>query len=196
MKTLAIIISNTWHKILEILQYPAGWLAGLGLFITDAVSGGRLIIYLVVIATVIDLFCGIAVSVKRKNFAKSELMRLTVEKLVVYGTAMLVFLCIDKAIEAETSWEFALTSGAVGVVIAMTETWSFLASLLILFPSNPFLRMFQKALVGEIARKLQCEEDEVEAILKESVRRKKKVQPRSKNGQFAPKNQKPTQKRR
>lgn len=196
MKTLAIIISNTWHKILEILQYPAGWFAGLGLFIADAVSGGRLIIYLVVIATVIDLFCGIAVSVKRKNFAKSELMRLTVEKLVVYGTAMLVFLCIDKAIEAETSWEFALTSGAVGVVIAMTETWSFLASLLILFPANPFLRMFQKALVGEIARKLQCEEDEVEMILKESVKRKKKVQPRAKNGQFAPKNQKPTQKRR
>jgi len=196
MKTLAIIISNTWHKILEILQYPAGWLAGLGLFITDAVSGGRLIIYLVVIATVIDLFCGIAVSVKRKNFAKSELMRLTVEKLVVYGTAMLVFLCIDKAIEAETSWEFALTSGAVGVVIAMTETWSFLASLLILFPANPFLRMFQKALVGEIARKLQCEEDEVEMILKESVKRKKKVQPRAKNGQFVPKNQKPTKKRR
>ena len=117
-------------------------------------------------------------------------MRQTVEKLVVYGTAMLVFLCIDKAIETETSWEFALTSGVVGVVIAMTETWSFLASLLILFPTNPFLRMFQKALVGEIARKLQCDEDEVEAILKESVRRKKKAQPRGKNGQFVPRKKK------
>lgn len=179
-----------WQKFLEILQYPAGWLAGLGLFIADAVSGGRLIVYLIVIATVIDLACGIAVAVKRKNFAKSELMRLTVEKLVVYGAAMLVFLCIDKAIEAETSWEFALTSGVVGVVIAMTETWSFLASLLILFPANPFLRMFQKALVGEIARKLQCDETEVEMILKESIRRKKKPQPRLKNGQFAPRKKK------
>lgn len=186
MKTLHML-SGVGQKVAEILQYPAGWLAGLGLFIADAISGGRLIVYLVVIATVIDLFCGIAVAIKRKNFAKSELMRLTVEKLVVYGLAMLVFLCIDKAIEAETSWEFALTSGVVGVVIAMTETWSFLASLLILFPANPFLRMFQKALVGEIARKLQCEEDEVEMILKESVKRKKKAQPRAKNGQFAPK---------
>ena len=184
------LTSHIWQKIVEILQYPAGWLAGLGLFIADAVSGGRLVIYLVVIATVTDLICGIAVSIKRKNFAKSELMRQTVEKLVVYGTAMLVFLCIDKAIETETSWEFALTSGVVGVVIAMTETWSFLASLLILFPSNPFLRMFQKALVGEIARKLQCDEDEVEAILKESVRRKKKAQPRGKNGQFVPRKKK------
>lgn len=178
------------QKITEMLQYPAGWLAGLGLFITDAVSGGGFIIYLVVIATFIDLCCGIAVSVKRKNFAKSELAKLTVEKFFVYGLTMLVFLCIDKAIEAETSWEFALTSGVVGVVIAMTETWSFLASLLILFPTNPFLRMFQKALVGEIARKLNCEEEEVEKILKESVRRKKGPQPRAKNGQFVPRKKK------
>ena len=181
-------IAHISQKLLEALRYPASWLAGLGLFIADAVSGGVLIVYLVIIATAIDLICGIAVSIKRKNFAKSELMRQTVEKFVVYGTALLVFLCIDKAIAAETSWEFALTSGVVGVVIAMTETWSFLASLLILFPTNPFLRMFQKALIGEIARKLQCDEEEVEKILKESVRRKKAMrQPRDPKGQFTPK---------
>ena len=177
------IVSHIWQKIIEMLHYPAGWFLGLFLFVADAVTGGTLVIYLVVIATTIDLICGIAVSIKRKNFARSELMRLTVEKLVVYGAAMLVFLCVDKAIESETSWDFNLTSGVVGVVIAMTEAWSFLASLLILFPKNPFLRMFQKALVGEIARKLQCEEGEVEAILKDS--RKKKAKPkRDENGRF------------
>ena len=186
MKTTHII-THVWQKIIEILQYPAGWIAGLGLFIADAWSDGKLMIYLVVIATFIDLVCGIAVAVKRKNFARSELMRQTVEKLVVYGTAMLVFLCIDKAIEAETTLEIDLTSGIVGVVIAMTETWSFLASLLILFPANPLLRLMSKALVGEIARKLGCDESEVEAILKESIKRKKNKQPRAANGQFAPK---------
>lgn len=185
---MTTILSHLWQKLVELIQYPVSWLAGLGLFIADAASGGRLIIYLVCIATFIDLVCGIAVAIKRKNFAKSELMRQTVEKLVVYGTAMLVFLCIDKAIETETSWEFALTSGVVGVVISMTETWSFLASLLILFPTNPFLRIFQKALVGEIARKLQCDEEEVEQILKESVKRKKaRKQPRANDGKFVPK---------
>jgi len=179
-------LTHVWQKVVEMLHYPAGWFIGLFLFIADAVSGGRLIIYLVVIATCIDLCCGIAVSVKQKNFARSELMRLTVEKLVVYGAALLVFLCVDKAIEAETDWEFALTSGVVGVVITMTEAWSFLASLLILFPKNPFLRLFQKALVGEIARKLQCDEEAVEAILKEA--RKKKVKPmRNEKGQFVSK---------
>lgn len=174
-------IEHVWQKVVEMLHYPAGWLVGLGLFIADAVTGGGLIIYLVVIVTAIDLVCGIAVSIKRKNFAKSELMRLTVEKLVVYGLALLVFLCIDKAIADETSFDFAITSGVVGVVIAMTETWSFLASLLILFPKNPFLRLFQKALIGEIARKLQCEEDAVEAILKDARKSKQK---RNEKGQF------------
>ena len=185
------ILSHLWQKVVEMLHYPAGWFMGLFLFVADAVTGGGLIIYLVVIATAVDLVCGIAVAIKRKNFAKSELMRLTVEKLVVYGAAMLVFLCIDKAIEAETSWEFGLTSGVVGVVIAMTETWSFLASLLILFPKNPFLRLFQKALIGEIARKLQCEEDAVEAILKDA---RKTKQPRGKNGQFVKKEPKKAKK--
>lgn len=182
------LLTHIPQKLIDILRYPASWLAGLGLFIADAVSGGVLIVYVVIIATTIDLICGIAVSIKRKNFAKSELARLTVEKVVVYGTALLVLLCIDKVIAAETSWEFALTSGAVGVVIALTEMWSFLASLLILFPTNPFLRMFQKALIGEIASKLKCDESEVEKILKDSVRRRKvKRQPRAQNGQFTPK---------
>ena len=181
------ILSHLWQKVVEMFHYPAGWFMGLLLFVADAVTGGGLVIYLVVIATAIDLVCGIAVSIKRKNFAKSELMRLTVEKLVVYGAALLVFLCIDKAIESETTFEFALTSGVVGVVIAMTETWSFLASLLILFPKNPFLRLFQKALIGEIARKLQCEEEAVESILNDA---RKAKQPRGKNGQFIKKGSK------
>ena len=185
----ATTLSHLGQKVVDMAHHPAGWLAGLGLFIADAVSGGRLIIYLVVIATAIDLVCGIAVSIKRKNFAKSELSRQTVEKFVVYGTALLVFLCIDKAIENETSLEISLTSGVVGVIITMTEAWSFLASLLILFPKNPFLRLFQKALVGEIARKLQCEEDAVEAILKEARDRKGK-RARNSKGQFVSKKKK------
>ena len=44
--------------------------------------------------------------------------------------------------------------------------------------------------------KSKCEEDAVETILKEARRGGKKPQPRGKNGQFVPKNQKPTQKRR
>ena len=115
-------LAHIGQKLAEMFHQPAGWLIGLGLFIADAVTGGGLIIYLVVIATTIDLVFGIAVAIKRKNFARSELMRLTVEKFLVYGAVMLVFLCVDKAIEDETTLDFALTSGVVGVVITMTES--------------------------------------------------------------------------
>lgn len=178
-------ISKFLEKMIEIVKTPLGWLAGLFLFLADAVAGGRLVVYIVVVATVIDLACGIAVSLKKGKFALSELMRLTVEKVVVYGLALLVFLSIDKAIEDKTDFDWALTSALVGVVITLTETWSFLASLLILFPNNPFLKLLQKSLTGEIARKLGCDEAEVAKTL--NLKRRAKKQPRTKNGQFTKK---------
>ena len=175
------IVHSVWDKFLDILHYPAGWFAGLGLFIADAVSGGKLIIYTVVIASIIDLVCGIAVSKKKKQFTLSELMRQTVEKLAVYGTVLLAFLCLDKVLAVETTLDITITSGLVGAIITMAEAWSFAASLLILFPKNAFLRIMQKALTGEIARKLGCETDEVDKILN-TYRRKKPA--RNEKGQF------------
>ena len=183
MQHLLSFLTRFGEKIIELLHYPIVWISGFFLFVLDAVSGGKLIIYIVIIASVIDLICGIAVAIKRKSFARSDLMRQTVEKLLVYGLVLLVFLCIDHVIERETGFSTDLTSGLVGVVMTLTETWSFLASLLILYPDNPFLKFLQKYLIGELARKLGCNEDEVAAILAAS----REKQPRKKNGQFAPK---------
>ena len=180
MQYLITLLSHIWERFLEIARTPLAWVTGMGLFLADALAGGKPIIYIVILAVAIDLICGIAVAIKRKRFAKSELMKQTVEKLVVYSAAMLVFLGIDHVIEQKANFTMDITSGLVGSIIAMTETWSFLALLLILFPDNPFLRMFQKMLTGELARKLNCEEKEVAKILKNS--RKVKAQPRSQNG--------------
>lgn len=182
MQYLITLLSHIWERFLEIARTPLAWVTGMGLFLADALAGGKPIIYIVILAVAIDLICGIAVAIKRKRFAKSELMKQTVEKLVVYSAAMLVFLGIDHVIEQKANFTMDITSGLVGSIIAMTETWSFLALLLILFPDNPFLRMFQKMLTGELARKLNCEEKEVAKILKNS--RKVKAQPRSQNGRF------------
>ena len=165
-------IGHILDKLGEIFQYPITWIIGLGLFVLDAVSGGKMVIYMVVISATIDLICGIAVARSKKEFTLSELMRQTVEKLVIYGFALLVFLCIDKVIESETGFQTDITSGIVGVLITLTEVWSFMASLLILFPKNAILKLLQKQLTGEIARKLGCEEDEVIKILNASRRKK------------------------
>ena len=182
MQQTVSYIGHVWDKILEILQYPITWFGGLGLFVLDALAGGKIIIYMVVISSAIDLVCGIAVANKKKEFTLSELMRQTVEKLVIYGLALLVFLCVDGAIEQETGFQTDLTSGLIGVVITLTEVWSFMASLLILFPNNAILKLLQKNLTGEIARKLGCGEDEVSAILNAS--RKKKAVKRDNKGRF------------
>ncbi len=180
MHNILSYLIKPFVKIGDLVQFPAAWLAGLGLFIADAFTRGKLTIYLVVVACIVDLICGIAVAIHRGKFTRSELMRLTVEKLLVYGCVMLVFLCIDGAIAEETGFELSLTSTLVGVVITLTEAWSFLASLLILFPKNALLRMMQKALTAEIAGKLGVEKDEVEAILAESRKRtsKKSTKPK------------------
>ena len=182
MNNIIIYTSRVWEKLVDILHYPITWVGGLGLFVLDAVAGGKIVIYMVVISAVIDLLCGIAVAHAKHEFTLSELMRQTVEKLIVYGLALLVFLCVDGAIEQETGYQTDLTSGMIGVVITLTEVWSFMASLLILFPKNPILKLLQKQLTGEIARKLGCDNDEVEKILNAS--RKKKSIKRDKNGRF------------
>jgi len=161
-----------WIKSIAIFQQPGAWLAGIGLFIINALTRGKIIIYLVVIACVVDLICGIAVSIKKGEFTRSELSRLTVEKLLVYGCVMLVFLCIDEALANKVDFEISLTSTFVGIIITLTEGVSFTASLLILFPKNPLLRMLQGALKSELASKLNIEKEKVDEYF-EGLRQKK-----------------------
>ena len=192
MTHMLTYLTKIGEKFSEIASYPITWISGFGLFLIDAIGGGKLIIYIVILASIVDLICGIAVSVKtkiagkdgkkRKGFTKSELIRRTVEKFFVYGFVLLIFLGVDHVIERETGFVTDITAGIVGVVMTLAETVSFTASLLILFPNSAFLRMFQKMLKGELARKLNCDEAEVDKILAES--RKVKAQPRAKNGQF------------
>ena len=177
-------ITKLWAKLCAVFRFPIVWIAGLGLFIADAFTRGKMTVYMVVVACTIDLICGIAVSIKRKMFTRSDLMRLTVEKLLVYGFVMLVFLCIDGWIADKTDFELALSSSLIGALITLTEAVSFTASLLILFPKNLFLRLFQKMLKAELATKLGVSEDEVDSALAQS---RKKKQPRAKNGQFVKK---------
>jgi hypothetical protein len=109
-----------------------------------------------------DAVWGVTVSIKKKKFALSELARLTIGKLAVYGCAMLVFVGLDKMIH------LSLTTSIVGAAITLVELWSASASMLILFPNFLFLKLLRKALAGEIASKLGIEPWEVESVLNPS----------------------------
>ena len=185
MTRFLTIPAHVWQKCGELLQYPLSWLTAIGLFIAEVFVGSRFLIMMVLAVTIMDACWGIAVSVKRGKFTLSELMRQTVVKILVYGSALLVFLALDKFIKMETGLTLELSSGLVGVLIVLTEGWSSAASALILFPNVPFLRFMQKALTGEIARKLGISEEEVESTMKR--KRAAKEAPRNAKGQFTKK---------
>lgn len=156
---LGHIASKTLVKLLAILQTMFGWFYLLLLFIVDYFAGHGVIVSLAMAVTLMDAVWGIAVSVKRGRFALSELARLTIAKLAVYGCALSVFVGLDKV--TDTTFSGSL----VGSAIVLVEFWSCCASMLILFPNILFLRLMKKALTGEIASKLHISEDEVEAVL-------------------------------
>ena len=156
------IFSNIW-----------GWIVSGVLMLLDVFAGHGFLVAMIVILTCIDAVWGVAVSIKRKKFAQSELLRLTIGKLAVYGCAMFGFFAIDHYITLETGLEIGVTSGLVGLLISLTELWSSSASMLIIYPDFPVLKMLQKQLTGEIARKLGCEPKEVAKILNPPARNDK-----------------------
>lgn len=153
------VIDKISIKLPQILHTVAGWVVGLLLFLGDFIGGHELAVGLVVFVTLMDAVWGITVSIKKKKFALSELARLTIGKLAVYGCAMLTFIGLDKMIG------MVLSASIVSAAICLVELWSASASMLILFPNFFFLKLFKKALTGEIASKLKIPEEEVDAVL-------------------------------
>ena len=154
-----LFLKHIGLKLLGILQTVQGWVVAGVLFLLDFIAGHELAVRLVVAVTLMDAAWGIAVSIHRRKFALSELARLTIGKLAVYGCAMLVFIGLDRLIG------MTLTASVVGAAITLVELWSASASMLILFPNFLFLKLLRKALTGEIASKLGVEPEEVEKVL-------------------------------
>jgi hypothetical protein len=161
-------ILHLGERFSAILHTVQGWIAALVLLIADYIAGHEFAVGLVVAITIMDAVWGIAVSIKRGKFALSELARLTVAKFAVYGCAMLTFIGIDRIIDAD------ITTAAIATVITLVEFWSSCGSMLILYPNLPALRLLKKALIGEIASKLHIPEEEVEKVLAEFDKSKRK----------------------
>jgi hypothetical protein len=154
-------------KLSASLSTLAGWLSAVGIFIADYFAGHTFATLFVVGVTFMDALWGIAVSIKQGKFTLSELARLTVVKLAIYGCALAVFVGIDKMIDS------SITASALGAIIALVELWSSCASMLILYPHMAILQLIKKHLTGEIASKLGCDPSEVESVMEQMNKKKK-----------------------
>lgn len=155
------MIENFLGRLAEILSTVWGWLLFAAMVLADYVSGYGMMVDIAVTAVVMDAVWGIASSLKQGNFALSELARDTLAKLAVYGCAVLSFIGIDRMLGVDSG----LTTSIICSCIVLVELWSASASMLICFPHMPFLQLLKKALVGEIARKLNIEPEDVEETL-------------------------------
>jgi hypothetical protein len=161
------MLRKMWEKIViklyDALSTVWGWAVILSSLIIEFIGGHGTAVLMVLLAVVLDAVWGIVVAIRNGRFALSELGRDTIGKLAVYGTALVMFIAVDKLLLGDTT----LTTSIVAALIILVEFWSASANMLICFPSMPFLKLMRKALKGEIARKLNINPDDVETVLNE-----------------------------
>lgn len=155
------MIEHFLNKLSTILSTVWGWVLCIALMVTNFIIGYEKMVGFTVTAILLDAVWGIAASLIQRRFALSELARDTFSKLAVYGTAIFVFILIDKLVGVNSG----LTTSVICIGIILVELWSIAASMLICFPNMPFLKILMKVLVGEIANKLNVRPDEVSAAL-------------------------------
>jgi hypothetical protein len=114
-------------------------------------------------AVAADLFWGVIAAVKMNKFIVSAAFRETIKKVGIYSFALLGALAIEKITHTEGSFIAVRT---IAVFAAVCEFWSMSASMLIIYPNMPFLRIFRSQLKGEIKSKLSKNVD-IDEIFKD-----------------------------
>jgi hypothetical protein len=145
------IVSNLWGQMILVV------LSVLGFFQPEWVS------FAVVFGAILaDLFWGIVAALKTKKFILSKALRETLKKIGIYSFSMIGVYCTEWIIHENGSFIGVKT---VAVIASACELWSMSASMLIVKPDMPFLKIFRLQLKGEIEAKLGKNAD---SILKES----------------------------
>lgn len=101
-------------------------------------------------AVIADLIWGVSAAIKLKKFVLSRALRETFTKSAIYAFALIGIALIEKFIYEES---------LIGVKIACSlaaacELWSISASMLIIKPNMPFIKIFRLQLKGEIENKI------------------------------------------
>ena len=133
------------------LSTSLGWVVALFTMLVTFIAPEKTSFIVVGFAILADLFWGIAAAIKLKKFFLSAALRNTVKKIGIYSFALLGALAIEKITHTEGSFIAVRT---IAVFAAVCEFWSMSASMLIIYPNMPFLRIFRTQLKGEIAAKL------------------------------------------
>lgn len=146
---MELFLRSILDHLCHIFSTFYGWLVALLLLIFNFFAPAYYPFLIVFILILVDLGWGIAVSLKKEDFAYSEAGRETCIKIAIYGC------CLGSVYMIEHMFHSGITITSVAAAVAgACEVWSFSASMLIIYPKMPFLRIFRAQLRGEMEKKL------------------------------------------
>jgi hypothetical protein len=128
-----------------------GWMIALLSAVATIIAPEKTSFIVVAGAILADLFWGVAAAIKLKKFFLSTALRDTVKKIGIYSFAMLGAMAIESIAHAEGTFVAIRT---IAVIAAVCEFWSMSASMLIVYPNMPFLKLLRGQLKGEIQSKV------------------------------------------
>jgi len=159
-KGIAIAFSNlctsAWGKILVAGGFIGATFA--------SISG---LIHVMLVLCLIDLILGVSVTVYKKGLEHiiSSRLRDTLIKISFY----LILIMGLFLVETQLVNGYYLTSKAVFALISGVELLSIIASMLILFPNFPVLKLLKRILTKEMAKKLGLTEEEIDNDTKTNI---------------------------
>lgn len=147
MTTVEKILSN----VVDALQTTYGWFLALMTSALTFLQPETFSFVVVGCAILADLIWGILAAWKLKKFILSRALRETIKKIGIYSFAMVGVLAIERITHQDGHF-IALKS--IAVFASVCELWSMSASMLIIKPDMPFLKLFRFHLKGEIESKV------------------------------------------
>jgi Flp pilus assembly protein TadB len=144
-------------ELKEIMHTLGGWVIVTVLMFWQFIQPGILSFAIVLVTLLFDFFWGCAASKKINKPILSGRMRDTLVKVAIYGSSLLVVFSIEKSIHEE----WFIGTKVICAFAAACELLSASASMLIVKPDMPFLKLFRLQLKGEINKKMGINIDDV-----------------------------------
>jgi len=138
-------------KLGEALNTGWGWFIAAMTAVLTFIEPEKVSFLVVGGAVLGDLIWGITAAVKINKFILSKALRETIKKVGIYSFALVGALAIEKITHTEGSFIAVRT---IAVFAAVCEFWSMSASMLIVKPDMPFLKLLRGQLKGEIQSKV------------------------------------------
>lgn len=143
------LLYNFFDKLKSILSTEWGWLLTVLTSAAVSTQNLKLGVYIVAGAVLGDMIWGVAASCIQKKFLVSTFFRETFKKIAIYFFALIGTFILEAFVKTDF-----LAFKTFVVLITVCELWSTSASMLIVKPNMPFLKIIRGQLKGEIQAKL------------------------------------------